>query len=266
MRKKELSKIVLKVSEGVVANLTDLVLAQIFFGLEFAAARKRTFYDIDRAMERAYVDSTEINYQQLKRAFLHLKKKGFVGYVKREKILLPQITETGKKRLEGLFPFYDTKRVWDKRIYLITYDIPETKKRDRDILREYLRKIGCGMLQASVWLTPYNPKEVLRKFIEEKGLRGQVLISDLGKDGSIGEEDINELVARVYKLEELIDRYFRFIQEWQGKKVPDDLEKSRINFSFLSILIDDPQLPFELLPEDWPGDKAYEIVKMKNST
>ncbi len=117
------------------------------------------------------------------------------------------------------------------------------------------------MLQASVWLTPYNPKEVLREFIEERKLAGQVLISDLGEDGSIGEEDLRELVVRVYNLEDLENRYVEFIQKWGGKKKLNDSEKTRIYFAFTSILMGDPQLPFELLPEDWAGNNAYKLFR-----
>lgn len=261
MRKKELKETILKVSEGVVANLTDFLLAQLFFGFELAVRGRRSPYAVERALEKAHwEDLTKINYQQIKRTIYNLKKKGLVKYIKREKILLPQITTAGKKRLKNLIPVYDEKRIWDKRIYLVTYDIPEKKKTDRDVLRKYLKKIGCGMLQQSVWLTPYNPKEILRKFIEERRLSGQVLISDLGEDGSIGEEEFKELVARVYNLDQLNDRYLEFIQEWQGKKI-DSFEKARINFALFSILMDDPQLPFELLPEDWIGDKAYQLLR-----
>lgn len=262
MERKELKETILKVSEGMVANLTDFLLAQLFFGFEMAVSGRRSPYAIERAMEKAYFeDLADINYQQIKQTIYNLKKKGLVRYIKREKILLPQITATGKKRLADLFPTYDEKRIWDNRIYLVTYDIPEKKKTDRDILREYLKKIGCGMLQASVWLTPYNPKEALREFIQERGLAGQVLISDLGEDGNIGEEDLKELIVRVYNLNELNSRYFEFIQNWQERKNLNSLEKTKINFALISILIDDPQLPFELLPEEWVGDRAYKLLK-----
>ncbi len=261
MKREELKKIIIKISEGVVANLTDFILVQIFFTLELTGSGKITNYTADRAIEAAHNQLTEVNYQQLKLAVYRLKKKGLVKYIKREKILLPQITAAGKKRLKNLLPVYDEKRIWDKRIYLVTYDIPEKKKFDRDTLREYLKKIGCGMLQASVWLTPYNPKEVLREFIEERKLAGQVLISDLGEDGSIGEEDLRELVVRVYNLEDLENRYVEFIQKWGGKKKLNDSEKTRIYFAFTSILMGDPQLPFELLPEDWAGNNAYKLFR-----
>jgi len=261
MKKKELKEVVLKVSEGIIANLTDLVLAQLFFGLEFSSTRQHTLYDADKALERTYDDLTRINYQQIKQTIYYLKRKGLVKYIKREKILLPKITTEGKRRLENLIPVYDARRIWDKRIYLVAYDIPETKKKDRDVFRRYLKRIGCGLLQASVWLTLYNPKEILREFIKERGLKGQVLISDLGEDGSIGEEDLKELVARVYDLDKLDQRYLEFYQEWRSKNKLSNSEKARINFSFYSILTDDPQLPFDLLPEDWIGDKAYKLLK-----
>ena len=119
-----------------------------------------------------------------------------------------------------------------------------------------MKKLGCGLLQNSVWLTPYNPKNTLRDFIEEKNLSGAIIVSDIGKDGSIGEENIDELIRRVYRLNELNLRYKELINLIEEKK----LNKIQAKFQYLNILQDDPQLPFEILPSDWLGDKAFYLL------
>lgn len=88
------------------------------------------------------------------------------------------------------------------------------------------------------------------------------MVSDIGKDGSIGDEDLNNLVNRVYCLEKINQRYKDFINELGTIKVVN----SQIHFQYLSILKDDPQLPFEILPFDWTGDKANSLLKEKTSS
>lgn len=250
-------------SEGVLANLTDLVLWGLFYGFELTTGgggpNSRTAW---KASQRAEEDLSAINYQQIKAVVYYLKKKGLITYIKEEKILKPQITAEGKRRLEALVPHYDKRRIWDGKIYLVTYDIPEEQRGNRDILRQYLRKIGCGMLQRSVWLTPYNPSGVLKEFIEEHGLSGAVIVSSLGKDGSIGKEDLSTLLTRVYHLDNLHGRYLDFIskyEDYQKKKKP--FSKAKMSFDFYSILSDDPQLPFELLPDYFAGPEAYNLFR-----
>ncbi|MBI3955532.1 hypothetical protein HY338_03740, partial [Candidatus Gottesmanbacteria bacterium] len=170
----------------------------------------------------------------------------------------PQITAAGRKRLKNMLPFYDKKIIWDGKIYLMTYDIPEIRKKDRELLRHFAKKLGMGMLQESVWITPYNPREVLTDFIKERNLKGAIIVSDIGKDGAVGDEDLKSLLARVYKLEELNERYLGFISDVKAKKLNDPV---RQQFTFLSILGCDPQLPWDLLPADWHGYEAYKVYK-----
>jgi len=241
------------ISEGVLSNTIDFLLFCLYFGFELTSAR-RTAAGVDwaanQAFEKVCGGEEETSF---KRSLYNARAKGWAK--RKEKFW--QITKEGRERLSSIIPIYKEKRSWDERLYLVAYDIPETRKRDRDLIRYYLKKIGCGMLQRSVWLTPFNPKGILHQFIKGRKLRGAVIISDLGEDGSIGEESLEELVIRVYNLKRINNRYQKFINQAEKK----ELDAIQMNFSFLAILKDDPQLPFELLPKWWLGEKAHQIFK-----
>ncbi len=65
------------------------------------------------------------------------------------------------------------------------------------------------------------------------------------------------MIREIYNLDELNDRYKKLLYEFsKGKK---DASVDTVASHYLSILKDDPQLPFELLPTDWRGDEAYEL-------
>lgn len=248
----------MELSEGVLSTTVDATLLLLFLSAEFGFGGKPGPGGVWRAYDKAYEDWGVVNYDSIKRALYHLKKKGLIKTIGWEDKLTRRITKQGRKRLEAIAPFYDEERVWNGKLYLVTYDVPERQRDDRELLRRYLRKIGCGRFQDSVWLTPYNPTGVVRSFISDKDLSGAVVVSCVGKDGNIGQEDVKELAARVFQLDELNGRYVEYLQEFDGK---EGFSESQAIFGFLSILGDDPQLPFELLPDDWVGDKAYNFFK-----
>jgi hypothetical protein len=79
------------------------------------------------------------------------------------------LTEEGRKRalvynLDSL-TLLKAKR-WDGKWRIIAFDIPESKKMGRHALTEQLKKLGCVMLQRSVWAWPYECKNEI-DFIAE---------------------------------------------------------------------------------------------------
>jgi len=199
---------------------------------------------------------SSINYETIKRSIAEARRRGLLRSGKRVRKAWPQITEAGKRRLMAVLPKYEETRPWDSRMYMVTYDIPEKRKRDRDLLRESIRLLGCGKLQESVYITPYDPREILAEYVRTHHLSGTIIVSDIGKDGSVGDETLKELVYRVYNLDQLNDRYEAWLKEGRGNAVDRWLA-----LAYFSILRDDPQLPFALLPPWWKGDEAYKKVK-----
>jgi phenylacetic acid degradation operon negative regulatory protein len=251
---RDAAQTLLALGEGVLSYTVDVALWLSLYMLELSMPAPMSGKEW-RARINADKFLHHVNYDVIKHAIINAKRKGWLKKSRRH--AWPQITEAGKKRLAAILPTYDEKRIWDGRLHLITYDIPESKRNDRALLREHLRIIGCGMLQESVWITPYNPIDMIRSFIDDHRLAGTIIISDLGKDGSIGEEDTTDLVVRVYHLDALEERYENLLHEIRDTKVIDHWMIMR----YFSILRDDPQLPFALLPKWWKGDKVYQLLQ-----
>lgn len=252
-KRHELSRKLIDLSEGLFSHAFDAALWLSVYvvalsGLSRGGRRSAWWAgdETDKFLE-------DINYQAIKNAIITATKKGYITSVKKN--APPEITEAGKRRLDELIPYYDEKRVWDGQLHLVTYDIPESKRQDRNVLRRHLIRLGCAKLQESVWVTPYNPIDTLRSFIDEEGLTGTVIVSALGKDSSIGEEDFVSLLARLYRLDALNKRYTFWLDVYKKGAV----DQGGL-VSYLAILKDDPQLPFALLPTWWKGDEAYKKV------
>lgn len=250
------TKSVLKdLTYGIFSSATDLLLWFVY--LTGASIGKSGSYGIYQAFREADKELEKFNHHSLAMIWHQLTKKRLITYQRRNNLYNPVITEFGKKKLNQLIPQYQEKRPWDGKIYLITYDIPEKAHTKRDKIRKLLHDLGCKKLQESVWLNPYNIRELLDKYVNSLKIPGTIIISDIGKDGGIGNTSIQYLLIKLYELEKLNDRYAEFNKKVSDQTIP---VKSLI-LNYFSILKDDPQLPFELLPGGFLSEKAFKIYQ-----
>lgn len=258
MRNKKLIKTLLDASEGLVATATDLVLFLTI--LPFALPGAHTHGEVTRRAEDVTsLISENINYRTIKNTIKKLIEAGLVVKHSERNALEIAITKLGRERIDAIIPHYHENRPWDGHLYLVSYDIPAKPKTKRDKLREYLRRIGAVLLQESLWLTPYNPRDIVDDFVTENEIGGSLLVSKLGTDGAIGKEKIPDLIRRVYGLDALNERYENFLDMWKGKRKSGSL--FGVATDYLSILKNDPQLPFLLLPHNFLGEKAYHLYQ-----
>lgn len=254
MRRKDIVNIIGGATEGLLKTATDMVLLVTYLSLTHMSVRNA--YQSRRAEEEAYRMLDEVNYQTIKRATYRLIAKGLLNRLSkggREELI---ITKFGRKRIEEIIPVYRDKRPWDGHLYLISYDIPKEANEARNLLREYIRRTGGALLQESLWINPYNPTQILADFVTEHEIQGSVLVSKLGKDGTIGEETLPELINRVYHLDDLSERYEAFIQTYP-LHAPVKSKLMETTVAYLSILKDDPQLPFPLESDDFAAARAH---------
>lgn len=256
MDKKLIEKNLKKATNSLFDNICDLMLWQmgLFAGAvgktKTARGMYQTFCEADKFLEN-------YNHQTIRNAWSKLKRNGFFEIVQTNGYFLLKQTVKARERLVELVPSYQEKRLWNKKIYIITYDIPEKYKRKRDILREAIKKMGAGLLLESVWICPYNIKKAIDIFVEEKEIPGTIIFSNTGREGAIGDKPLSELIIEVYKIGELNSRY----EEFLALKTENKNTEEEMIVWYLSILKNDPQLPFELLPDWWKGEEAYEEYK-----
>lgn len=256
MRKKHVAQKLLQATEGLVATATDLVLFLTI--LPFALPGAYTHGEVSRRTQDVLdLVGKDLNYRTIKNTITKLIAAGLLARKTKRNALEIAITKLGRKRIEAVIPTYHENRPWDGHLYLVSYDVPAKPKSKRDMLREYLRRMGAVILQESLWLTPYNPRDLVNDFVREKEIGGSILVSKLGTDGAIGEETLLDLIRRVYRLDALNERYDEFLDTYERKGRSQSL--FGVATAYLSILKDDPQLPFALLPKEFSGEKAYRL-------
>lgn len=257
----KISEKIAEFSKGLISSAADLVLFKIYLGADWKLMGESDGGGEWKGLAGAFANMPELTPGKIERALRFLLKQGYIELAPSEAHLVPQITEEGGKRLDSIFPVYNKERPWDDKFYLINYDIPVGKNSQRDALRNFLKSIGCVMLQSSVWLTPYNPTKSLSKFVEQKGLSESVVVSVLLDEWGVGGRDISVVLNEVYGLGEVNRRYREFVEGLEGKESLEGEEKMAMAFEYFSILRNDPQIPFELLPEDWAGAQAQEVFE-----
>ena len=98
----------------------------------------------------------------------YLKKKGYIKTSSQWAIL---ITPKGAEKVLKIKLKEDQKRRRkDGKWIMVIFDIPETKRRNRDIFRDFLVVMGYQKLQESVWICPYDVFRETETLIEEYNL------------------------------------------------------------------------------------------------
>lgn len=258
--KRKVAKEILALTMGLTGGAIDLaVLAAALGGGFFVAGPRGKDLYADYKIKKA-LKITEWIYKAYKKSRFRqaIARATAKGYLARTASGLFSLTNEGRERLAAILPDYKKPFEWDGQLWLVTYDIYENQKHLRDALRDRLEQIGCGMIQKSVWLSLKDPRKWLSDFVKDYELEGQVIVSHLGQDGAIGEENIESFVGRVFKIKELGERYEDWIKDSKEKEFEQFPE---LALEYLAILRDDPVLPAELLPDSWAGNKARRIFE-----
>ena len=117
----------------------------------------------------------EIKKPTLLKTIKRLMSKGFVEFTNENKLVL-KLTELGKNEafLAKIKTFKEED--WDGKWRLVSFDIPETRRTVRDLLRSRLKEWGFTKLQNSVWKSKIDCTQQLRIFIDELGIGNWVKV------------------------------------------------------------------------------------------
>ena len=120
-------------------------------------------------------------YKSLKSGISHLKKKQYIEKKDSGWFLTPKGKKYVKKKYNSLTQFNSPFSKNDPKNLLIMFDIPETKKAEREWLRWHLKKFNFVMVQKSVWRGPSPlPKEFL-DYIKKIGLQENLKMLKVSK-------------------------------------------------------------------------------------
>lgn len=106
----------------------------------------------------------------LGKAIADLKRYGYLEEVEQKGQRKLRLSKKGQLRIWRPNP----KKEWDGRFRIVAFDIPEERKKTRDLFRTKLRILGFKSWQKSVWISPYDISEPLEELLELLDLEEEV--------------------------------------------------------------------------------------------
>ena len=133
-----------------------LLLLLTGLALGFSGSPRQSF----RILRVAKNDWRKIDHEQLKRSIIALRNFGVVKVRKNNDGTMEVVlTEKGKK-IAKQYSLDSLKikkmRRWDKKWRIVIFDVPEKKRKTRDLFRYHLKQLKFYELQHSVWVCPYK--------------------------------------------------------------------------------------------------------------
>lgn len=119
----------------------------------------------------AYGTGKEVDKSIISQAIKRLREKGYVQTINEDQVLM-KLTEVGEEAL-GLVT---DNKPWDRKWRIVIYDIPEDKRRIRDLFRRRLKEWGFKNWQQSIWMSKFNVTQKLRKVIQKLGIAEWVVV------------------------------------------------------------------------------------------
>jgi len=200
-------------------------------------------------------------------AVYRLKKAGLIVSEERDGTKHLALTDPAKAAMTALYSpdeLWDTD--WNGYWYLFLYDVPETSREYRDILRRFLKSQRMGCLQKSVYVTPRDIRPAFADLCDgaDVGRYAYLFRSEtvLGMDPMqvVGGAWPWEVLHRQHKWYH--DTYVPKLEELcAGAFVGEELRciaREEMQ-AYETVMMDDPLLPRDLLPQHYLGGAVLSI-------
>lgn len=149
----------------------------VLLALEKAVDGYVRFEDFTYHHYRYFYGIPELKKSALSQALKRLREKGYIEKLpdkRDESKIIFKLTETGREFLMLHKPEDEVK--WDGKWRIVVFDIPESKRLVRDILRSRLKLWGFKPWQKSVWASKKNLTNKLRNLAKELGMEDWILV------------------------------------------------------------------------------------------
>jgi len=111
-----------------------------------------------------YYDWRDFDKKRFRDNLRRLQLEGFIRTYLEDNKSYIELTRKGKEKVKLIlaqdFQFKYPKN-WDGKWRIIIFDIPNKERKARDIFRERLKSMGCFKLQESVFVFPFDCKEII---------------------------------------------------------------------------------------------------------
>ncbi len=180
------------------------------------------------------------------------------------------LTEEGMGLLEeGERRIFERKSSgWNGYWSVVVYFIPEEKREARDRLRQELTWLGYGPLSTATWISPHDLSKEVEALAKKLKIKEYVQVFQAKH---LGFSNPKTIISRCWDLDRIHKRYANFIAEHRtkleehrerinnGENIdPSEFftERFKLIHEYRRLPYFDPDLPEELLPDNWLRSQA----------
>lgn len=102
--------------------------------------------------------------RKTRQAFYGLKRRGMIKTFSRKNKVEIILTQKGKEQL-AMYRLFARKQIrpatWDGRWWLVMFDVPESRRTVRDLVRHKLKRAGFLTIQKSVMVYPFECRDLI---------------------------------------------------------------------------------------------------------
>ena len=153
---------------------------------------------------------------------------------------------------------------WDGQWTMVHLRFGTRHRTERERVVAALQSGGFRSPGPGVFLHPRERAEAIRSIVDQGGSHRMTVIRGRREGGPAD----SAFVRALWDLDGLAARYREFLDAWSGDArrrhwEPEEAFAARfaLVFSYLDIAWNDPELPLELLPAQWPGARARELAR-----
>ena len=140
----------------------------------------------------------------------------------------------------------------------------------RAALRKELLWEGYALVSAGVYGHPAGDPEVLQDILTRLGAGGKLFAVSATALPNVAGRPMPELVGEGWDLSGVVQGYQQFINRFEPLLAVDTSQlapeqafviRTLLIHAYRRVQLHDPMLPVELLPDPWPGARAYELAR-----
>ncbi len=198
-------------------------------------------------------------------AVYRLKKAGLLVSEERDGAKRLSVTEPGRAALNVIYrPDKLWRTEWAEHWYLFIYDVPETEREYRNVLRHFLKSQRMGCLQKSVYVTPRDARPAFADLCDGADVADYAY---LFRSETVLGMDPMQIVNEAWPWSKLraqqqmyLDTYMPKLDDLAAHAEPEGglpaLAREEL-LSYEAVMADDPLLPRDLLPQDYLGGAVF---------
>ena len=213
-----------------------------------------------------------VNSQLVRTSVFRLTSEDWLEARREGRRSLYSLTESGQQRVEHAYRriYEHPPREWDGQWTIVILSKLDISADMRAELRRELEWGGFGSVTSGVFLHPRANRIHLDQVLRRFRLSKDVVVMQARELDGVATKPGARLAQECWDLRLVSEHYSGFLRSFQpvDRLLDHRLEpqtaflvQTLLIHSFRRVVLHDPQLPAVLLPNDWPGDAAYDLCK-----